>query len=154
MVCLVTCVGQNIVTVFSTNGKLSNFLNEKCKCSFSICCSHSQCLCACVSSSTAGTAVWLATNTLMLLWLLLALGFSAMKTNIEVGHSEEDCCCHGTQRGKDRRKLALKGAKREDPWVQGVNNYLHHCCVHTPGSNSFLQHPTTLQKTQFFCFLH
>jgi len=70
-----------------------------------------------------GTAAWLAINTLMLLWLHLAPGFSAVKANLEVDHPEEDCCCHGTRRSRDRRQLTPKGAKREDPWVQGANNY-------------------------------
>lgn len=62
----------------------------------------------CVSSSSVVTAAWFAINTLMLLWLYLALGFSAMEAKFEVGHPQEDCCCHGTWRDRDRKKLKGK----------------------------------------------
>lgn len=60
----------------------------------------------CVSSSSVGTAAWFAINTLMLLWLYLALGFSGMEAKFEV--PQEDCCCHGTWRDRDRKKLKGK----------------------------------------------
>lgn len=151
--CLVTWTGHNILALFSTNGKLSNFLNEKCERSFSICCSHSQCLSVCVSSPAVGTAAWLAINTLVLLWPHLALGFSAVKANTEAGHPAEDCCCHGTE-GWEQEGAQAKRDKGRKSLSARDNNDLHHCCVRTPGSNSFLQHSTTLQISQVFCFPH
>lgn len=67
----------------------------------------------CISGSPAGIAAWLAINAWMLLWLNLALVFPAVKVNTKVGNLEEDCCCHGTQIGRDKRKLAVKRVKRE-----------------------------------------